>query len=153
MVKKIAIAIFVLAQFACNTWSAEAQDRCGERAGLQIDHKLIDTVKIAGKDYCEVLIAAFEGNEKDIVLLTTYNSKEGIYQHGAVLIALIEKTGDERYTKIISTLPAKEKISLYHKISAGSAVYPDTKYKTQSFEVSFPYLAEELKKRESRLIN
>ncbi|HZH88779.1 MAG TPA: hypothetical protein VFD78_06325 [Chitinophagaceae bacterium] len=135
--KKYFFILIVFISYSCNI------DNCSKNLSFKLDYHLFEKIKINNRTYCELVNGALEGNEILILDLSKVSIDDfGSYQHGAVLIDIIDKITIGEYLKIISSLTKKEKKQLYYTIWAGLEFTPNPKYKDKRMENVFPELSE-----------
>ncbi|MBK8968383.1 MAG: hypothetical protein IPM36_17305 [Lewinellaceae bacterium] len=112
-----ALALFL---YSCNT------DNCSDKLGFKIDYHLFDDIKIDGKSYCDLVNGAIKADKGCVLALSKVNVGDfASYQHGAVLIEVIDKLTEPEYLKIISKLDDKERKAIYYSyVWAGLGIYP-----------------------------
>lgn len=141
MKETLVISVIALLLHSCNT------DNCSDKVGFKLDYHLFDQIKVNGKSYCDLVNGAMKGDEKSITALSKVNVGDGAsYQHGAVLIEVIDKLSEKEYLKIISQLNEKERRAIYYSyVWAGLNFTSNPKYKKKHIEKVFPELTKELK--------
>lgn len=140
MKRRFLMLIITMLLCSCNT------DNCSEKLGFKLDYHLFDDIKINGKSYCDLVNEAMSGNKESVLELSKINIGDfASYQHGAVLIEVIDKLSEPEYLKIIESLDDKERKAVYYKIWAGLEFTPNPKYEKKHIEVAFPELTKELK--------
>ena len=118
--------------------------------GIYVEEELrIVTDRNHGFSYCKLLKKAIDGNQEDIkklMLLDFSGSGAAGYDHGNVLVKLIDRLGEE---KIISSLgnqlTEEEKEGIESYISVGLE-YGSNPHHGQNPEEAFPLLYEYLQK-------
>lgn len=133
-----AIALFL---YSCNT------DNCSEQLGFKLDYHLFDEINMNGKSYCDLVNGALKGDKESVLELSKVSVGDfASYQHGAVLIEVINKLTESEYLKIISNLDPKEKKAVYYSyVWAGLDYTPNPKFSKKHIEVAFPELTKQLK--------
>ena len=118
--------------------------------GIYVEEELrIATDDHHGISYCKLLRKAIDGNEEDIkklMLLDFSGSGAANYDHGDVLVKLIDRLGEET---IISSLGSQLTEEEKRKIEAYIAVgleYGSNLHQGQTLEVAFPLLNQHLQK-------
>ncbi len=131
----------VLFLHSCNT------NNCSDKLGFELDYHLFDEININGKSYCDLVNEALKNDKESILELSTINVSDfASYQHGAVLIEVINKVTESEYLKIIKKLDDKERKAIYYSyIWAGLEFTPNPKYKKKTIEIAFPELTKQLK--------
>ncbi len=133
-----AIALFL---YSCNI------DNCSDKLGFKLDYHLFDEINMNGKTYCVLVNEALKGDKESILELSKINVSDfATYQHGAVLIEVINKMTESEYLKIINQLDDKERKAIYYSyVWAGLEFTPNPKYKKKHIEIAFPELTKQLK--------
>ena len=118
--------------------------------GIYVEEELrIVTDRNHGFSYCKLLKKAIDGNQEDIkklMLLDFSGSGEAGYDHGDVLVKLIDRLGEE---KIISSLGSQLTKEEKNEIEAYIVVgleYGSNPHHGQNPEEAFPLLYEYLQK-------
>ena len=108
------IRIFVLSAIALLLHSFNI-DNCSEKLGFKLDYHLFDHIKVNGKSYCDIVNSALKGDKEFIVILSKVNVGDfASYQHGAVLIEVINIISESEFLKLINQLDDKEKKAIYY---------------------------------------
>lgn len=138
--KKLSI-IIILLMYSCNT------NNCSNKLGFKLDYHLFEDIKIGDKYYCDLVNEAMEGKKEDIIILSTIDISDfASYQHGAVLIEVIDKISEQEYLKIINKLSEEQKRQIYYSyIWGGLEFTPNPKYENKHIEDAFPELTKQLK--------
>ena len=90
-------------------------------------------------DYCKVLKKATENDENSIrqlVLLEYYDGTS--YDHGSVIVDIIELLGEEAFLKAISTIEDRQKKYVASIIKAGLEYGNNPRLQGLSFKEAFP---------------
>lgn len=135
------ISAIALLLYSCNT------DNCSEKLGFKLDYHLFDDINVNGKSYCDLVNEAMKGDKECVLELSEVSVGDfASYQHGAVLIEIIDKISESEYLNIINQLDNKERRAIYYSyIWAGLEFTPNPKYKKKHIEIAFPELAKQLK--------
>lgn len=96
-------------------------ERCDRPAGVDIDEHLFTKVRIDGLSYCRAVEAAIEGDKARLRALCLYRGGDGamLYQHGLILIRMINKWGEERFIGALGELTPRECEVLHTRLLAG----------------------------------
>ncbi len=107
--------IFGILLLSCNI------DKCSKNLSFELDYHLFDHIYIEDKTYSELVNDALEGDSISIIELSTLKGLDGwaVYQNGMVILEIIEKISEVRYSKIINNLNFEEKQNIYSYIIAG----------------------------------
>ena len=133
--------VTLISLFSCNT------DNCSKNLGFNLDYHLFDDIKVNGNTYCQLVNKALRGNKQAIIDLSKIEVGDGAsYQHGAVLIEVIDKISEKEYLNTISSLSNKEKKTIYYSfIEAGLEYTSNEKYRKKNIEIAFPKLSKVIK--------
>lgn len=135
--RKYFLIIMVSFLYSCHS------DNCSKKLSFELDYHLFEDIKINGKTYCELVNGALKGDKDSILNLSKISVGDfGSYQHGVVLIEIIDIVTVDKYLMIVSSLSEKEKKQLYYTIWAGLEFTPNPKYKGKHIETIFPELKE-----------
>ena len=112
--------------------------------GIYVEEELrIVTDDYHGFSYCKLLKKAIDGNQEDIkklILLDFSNSGAASYDHGDVLVKLIDRLGEETIISSLGNqLTKEEKGRIEAYISVGLE-YGSNPHQGQTLEVAFPLL-------------
>lgn len=119
---------------------------CSKEIGVQLDHHLFAHINIDDNSYCDIAINAMKGDQQAIASLSKIDVHDGAsYQHGAVLIEVIDKISEEKYLQVVNSFDKKEKMLIFYSVWAGLDFTSNTKYKRKRIEVVFPELSKNLK--------
>ena len=118
--------------------------------GIYVEEELrIATVRNHGFSYCKLLKKAISGDREDIknlMLLDFSGSGEAAYDHGDVLVKLIDRLGEETIISSLgSHLTKEEKREIKSYISVGME-YGSNPHQGQNPGEAFPLLYEYLQK-------
>lgn len=118
--RMLVLAASLFATVACNK-------TCKHAAGVELDEHLFSDVVIDGRPYCATVNAALLGDSSAIKELSVYARFDGVaaYQHGAVLIEIVNTIHEDRYLKVLGDLSPYESTSLANSLEAGID-YADT---------------------------
>ncbi|WP_132065995.1 hypothetical protein [Aquimarina spinulae] len=119
-------------------------NNCNEIQGIEIPELLNRQID---DSYCDTLDKAIKLDKEAIIKISTYKiSDAGGYEHGYVLIRLIEKIGEQEYLRAIENLSLEEKKSIESYLWAGLGYGVNKIYKTKKLNEVLPLLAELLKR-------
>ncbi|WP_160112004.1 hypothetical protein [Aquimarina sp. AU58] len=117
---------------------------CREIQGIKISELLnrqIDDL------YCDTLDKAIKLDKEAIIKISTYKISDAAgYDHGYVLISLIEKIGEQEYLKAIENLSLEEKSSIESYLWVGMEYGGNKIYEYKKLNEVLPLLAKSLKK-------
>jgi hypothetical protein len=141
MRKAYLVLIFMTSLYSCN------QDNCSKNIGFKLDYHLFDQINVGGKTYCELVNEALQGDVGAIANLSKVEVHDGAtYQHGRVLIKVIEKLSETKYIAVLANFTDKEKKLVYYSLWAGLQYNSDSRsQKAQFVEIAFPQLGKYLK--------
>ena len=135
--RKYFLILIVSFLYSCHS------DNCSKNLSFELDYHLFEDININGKTYCELVNRALKGDKDSILNLSKISVGDfGSYQHGAVLIEIIDIVTIDKYLIIVSSLSEKEKKQLYYTIWAGLEFTPNPKYEGKHIETIFPELKE-----------
>ena len=140
--RRIFVILFIaLFLHSCNT------DNCSDNLGFKLDYHLFDNINMNGKSYCDLVNGALKADKQSVLELSKVEVGDfASYQHGAVLIEVINKLTESEYLKIINQLNDKEKKAIYYSyVWAGLEYTPNPKFAKKHIEVVFPELTKQLK--------
>lgn len=123
---------------ACNL------DTCSKRLGFSLDYYMFEKVRVGRSTYCELVNQSLDGNETAITNLSKVDVYDGAsYQHGAVLIEVIDKISERKYLDLIQTqLPENMRRRTLSYLHAGMDYTENAKYKGKKMEEAFPLLSQ-----------
>ncbi|CAN5420768.1 hypothetical protein BH20BAC1_BH20BAC1_01240 [soil metagenome] len=134
---------FILTVFmtSCN------RDNCSKNVGFKVDYHLFSKINIDGDTYCNLVNKALKGDVDPIRQLSKIKVYDGAsYQHGAILIEVIDKISEQEYLNIIQILNNKEKKHIYYSVLAAGLEYTSNpKYMGKSIENAFPMFSRKMK--------
>ena len=112
--------------------------------GIYVEEELrIASDDYHGINYCQLLKKAIDGNQEDIkklILLDFSGAAAAGYDHGDVIVQLIDRLGEETIISSLgSPLTKKEKETIKSYINAGLE-YGNNRHQGQALEVAFPRL-------------
>ncbi len=97
-----------------------------------------ELLDINTNNYCDLIEKSLAKNKdalKEISLLSIYDSAS--YEHGTVLVQIIEKVGEDFYVKSLGVLTSKEKNKIKSYLDVGLE-YGGAKYKDKALKKFFP---------------
>lgn len=90
-------------------------------------------------NYCELLEKSIKKDEPSIKEISLLNFDNAVcYDHGSILVDLINNIGEEKYIKALKELNIKEKNKVKSYLKVGLLYYENKKYKDKSFKEVFP---------------
>lgn len=122
-------------------------DNCSKNVGFNLSYHLFKDVRINGKTYCKLVNQSLEGDLTAVRELSSVKVLDGAsYEHGAVLIEVIDKISEKNYLEAIKNFSEKEKKYIYYSIlSAGLEFTQNPKYEKRDIESVFPILSKNIK--------
>jgi hypothetical protein len=135
--KVVKILLISLLLCSCN------RDNCSSRLGFDLDYHLFAKVSIEGISYCDLVNKSLDGSEEAIIKLSKVQVYDGAsYQHGAVLIEVIDRVSEQRYLSLIKQNMGEiglQKI-YYAALIGGLDFTINKKYKGKTIDKAFPIL-------------
>lgn len=109
--------------------------------------EISELLKIStNKPYCELVEKAINKDEQSLKEISELRILDGAgYEHGYVLIQIIEKIGEKKYVEIIKDFSTKEKETIYSYLRVGLEYGGNKLYKNRSVEDILPILSKNLK--------
>lgn len=127
--------IICLCFLSCNRTHCELSN------GISPSELLINTSKEGNYDYCELLRSALNGNNSSIGKLTLLEfSGAAGYDHGAVLIEVIQTIGEIRFKNAISGASKKEKELVMSYLDVGLMYGHRKEYEDKPLREVYPQL-------------
>ncbi|WP_299610448.1 hypothetical protein [uncultured Aquimarina sp.] len=118
-------------------------NNCDQVQGIEISELLNRQID---DSYCEILDNAINLDKKSIVKISRYKISDAAgYDHGYVLVRLIEKIGEEEYFNGFQNLSLNEKKSVLSYLKAGLENGGNKIYKFKKLDEIFPILSKSLK--------
>ncbi|MDY8138850.1 hypothetical protein [Aquimarina sp. 2201CG5-10] len=135
----IIIIVFCSLNIGCNS--------CDEVQGIKISELLSRQID---DSYCETLENAIKLDKEAIIKVSTYKISDAAgYDHGYVLVSLIEKIGEQEYLKAIESVSTEQKQHIESYLWAGIDYGVNKIYKFKKLEELLPELAKFLKNRQN----
>lgn len=128
---KALLSIVLFMCFACSGHK--------EINGIEVSELLLIASKEQNIDYCKLLNEAFKGNDSSIrqlALLKIIDS--AAYDHGAVLVELIEVIGEDKFIHSLTTINNDQKKWIKDYIKVGLEYGNNNHLKTQTIKEAFP---------------
>ncbi|MBQ6724949.1 MAG: hypothetical protein IJQ89_00065 [Bacteroidales bacterium] len=101
---KIILISSIIVFLCCACWGHK------EINGIEVSELLLVVSEEQNIDYCKLLNEATKGNESSIKEIALLDFSDGAaYDHGAVLVDLIEKIGEEKFVQSFKSLIVREK--------------------------------------------
>lgn len=143
MNRRISLFLALISIVICNSCN---EDNCSVNVGFKLSYHLFENININGSTYCDLVNESFTGKLNSILALSRLKIEGGAsYEHGAVLIEIIDKIGEKKYLKIFCQLNQEERKYLYYSIIfAGLDFTENLKYKNKSIDKVFPLLTRSL---------
>ena len=114
-------------------------DNCSSKLNFKLDYHLFDDIKVKNRSYCDLVNDSFSGDKsaiKDLSTLQLYDFAS--YQHGGVILQLIEKMGEQDYVESLVGLNQEEKVILKNSLKAGLEFTESINLKGKNLEELFP---------------
>lgn len=128
--------LLVLALF-----SSCRQNTCENKFEFKIGTQLLYQADKSDYKYCSLIEKSINGSPEAVKKLSLLYFDSGFgYEHGAVLIEVIDRIGEDEYYKIISQLSEKQQKKALYNVRAGFEAIENPKYKNKSFEKALPRL-------------
>lgn len=107
--------------------------------GIHVSELLLVVANEQNTDYCKMLRKAIEGDIPSIRQLTLLDISDGAsYDHGAVIVDLIELVGEDIFVQALESISTKQKEQIKSFIKAGLEYGRHTEWNSQMFENVFP---------------
>ena len=118
------------------------KEECKDLIGNEINEMLIINADKNQINYCSLYTKAKEGNIEAIRKISLLNFEDSSgYEHGIILIDLIEYTGEKKYISALSTITIEEKRRLFAYLDVGLQYTDNTKFKEKEVKNVFPTLS------------
>lgn len=132
----------ILVLIACLNFVA-CVENCTAKLKVPLDTHLFNHIQIEGYTYCELVNRSLNGEERAIILLSKVDIGDAAgYQHGAVLIEIIDLIGEEKYIDYYKNLSIYNRRLIYNLfLPVGLEYTNNKKYEGQKIEVAFPKLS------------
>ena len=132
------IAYILLAAFLVGSCS---QNNCESRFDFKLSSQLLAKASDKDYSYCNLIEQSLNGKSEAIKNLSLLSFDAGFaYEHGAVLIEVIDSIGEDEYARLIMELPEEERKEVFYSLRAGFDFTQNSNYKNSNFEKSFPEL-------------
>ena len=119
---------------------------CGGRKelnGIEVSELLLRASKEQNVDYYKLLNEAIKGNDLSIRQLALLKVYDGAgYDHGAVIVDLIERIGENIFIKSLTNINNEQKQWIKGSIEVGLEYGNNPNLQTQSFKEAFPRIYE-----------
>jgi len=100
-------------------------------------------------DYCASLNKALEGDLLALKRLTLFRFSDGAtYDHGIVLLEVIDRIGEKKYLEAVKDFSKKEKKTIDRYLNAGLNFSQNPKFQSQRIDLIFPQVNAFLKSKE-----
>ena len=107
--------------------------------GIEVTELLLVVANEQNTDYCKMLRKAVEGDIPSIRQLTLLEISDGAsYDHGAVIVDLIEQVGEDIFVQALDSISLKQKEQIKSYIKAGLEYGSHIEWNSQMFEDVFP---------------
>lgn len=114
---------------------------CGGKVinGIDVSESLLVVSDEQGIDYCELLSKAVNGDDVSIMQLSILKFYESFgYDHGAVIVDLIEQIGENKFIHSLRMTSAEQKEMINWYIEAGLEYGNNPSLQDNAFEEVFP---------------
>lgn len=119
---------------------------CGNRdiQGIEVSEILLIASKSQNIDYRKLLNKAIKGDDTSIKQLALLEISGGAsaYDHGAVLVDLIEKIGEEMFINSVGSLTDSQTVLIRGSIEAGLEYGDNPSFHNKKIDDAFPQLCE-----------
>lgn len=125
------LSIILLMCFACS----------GRKVinGIEVSELLVIASKEQKIDYCKLLKESIKGNDSSIRQLALLKINDGVgYDHGAVVVDLIEVIGEDKFINSLATINNEQKKWIKGSIQVGLEYGKNPNLQTQTFKEAFP---------------
>ena len=107
--------------------------------GIQVSELLLVVANEQNADYCKLLRKAVEGDIPSIRQLTLLDISDGAaYDHGAVIVDLIEQVGEETFIQSLDSISTAQIEQIKSYIEAGLEYGNHPEWDSRMFEDVFP---------------
>lgn len=107
--------------------------------GIDVSELLLVVSEERGIDYCTLLSKAVSGDDVSIMHLSTLTICDGAgYDHGAVIVDLIKRIGEDKFIHSLKTASAEQKNLIKMYIEAGLEYGNNHTLQGNAFEEVFP---------------
>ncbi|MFA7327860.1 MAG: hypothetical protein WC121_14430 [Candidatus Kapaibacterium sp.] len=114
-------------------------DKCNSVNEINVGELLLITSNEKSYNYCELLENALEKDQKAILNLSLLEFNGSVsYDHGYVLIMLIDRIGEVEYLKAIKYISNNDRSFIEEYLDAGFEYGDISKYQGQSLKKVFP---------------
>lgn len=129
--------LLTVAIIGCNN------DNCSEKIGIKLDYHLFTNVKIGNMTYCDMVSKSLDGDSIAICNLLSVRDLDGVacYQHGVVLIKIIDKLTEEVFIHDIEGMEIdKIRFALNSNLPSGFEFIGKGRFQNSNIMDSFPLL-------------
>jgi len=148
---KIVIAIIgviitiVITLTVFNCW----KNYCCNVEGIEPSYLLLTLSNRDDYDYCDSLDQALQGDLLALKRLTMFHFEGGSsYEHGIVLLEVIDRVGENKYLEAVKDFSKKEKKTIDRYLNAGLNFSQNPKFQSQRIDLIFPQVNAFLKSKE-----
>lgn len=130
---KYSILIMLFVFHSCNT-------KCNVD-GIEVSELLLTVSSEKSYNYCSSLENAIKGNKNSVkeLALLEFNDSSG-YDHGTVLVELVEKIGEKKFINAISLIHSKDKNKILEYLEVGIIYNENESLNNKKVEEVFPIL-------------
>ena len=127
------VLILLVALQSCNS------EKCNSVSNFDVGELLLISSKEKSYNYCELLENAIKKDQEAIIKISLlqFDGSAG-YDHGYVLVKLIDTIGENEYLKAIQNIYNKEKGFIEGYLDVGLEYGNIKKFQEQSLEKAFP---------------
>ncbi len=118
-----------------------SQNNCESRFDFKLTSQLLVKANDKGYSYCSLIEKSLKSNSKAIKELSLLSFDAGFaYEHGAVLIEVIDSIGEDEYARLIIQLPNRKRKEVFYSLRAGFDYTQNPNYRNSNLKKSFPEL-------------
>lgn len=101
---KVSSLLIIIIIPSCN------RDTCSKRLGFELDYYFFQGIYANGCTYCKLVNRSLKGDSSTTISLSNLQINEGdsSFQHGAVLIEVIDRVTEERHWDMIKNVKDKK---------------------------------------------
>lgn len=137
MNKLISCLVVSICLYSCN-------DNCINKANIEVSESIIAQTSYKQIAYCELLKDAINGDSNSLIEFLNIDIYEGAsYDHGVVLVQLIDYIGEEKFLKLTNTASKKIKEKTLYNLEVGLLYYPPNLKSEDDLELEYPLLLKE----------
>lgn len=131
--------VFISTLVAALTVTSCMQKNCG--TNIEIPESVLRIANEYNYDYCNLLKMSQARDQKAIRQFSLLHFSDGVsYEHGAVLIDLLDQLSENYYLNTIQSFSKDQRIVVYSSLAAGLDCTQNPKFTRKSFKDAFPEL-------------